>query len=114
MIKVNPETKKAYELMHDMSHKYYKGTTLFDCYKTVSSDKAKSWQKIESQCRELGGERLHITGANCHTYSCMFAYPIINDETGEITDYVLRKETSCNTYELTLPINEYKCLMGGE
>ena len=113
-MKVNLGTKKAQELMHDMTHKYYRGTTLFDCYKSVSSAKVRSWNDIVAQCEALNGERLHITSASSHQYSCMYAYPVINEETGEITDMVLRKETSCNTYDLTLPIDEYRALMGGE
>ena len=107
MTKVNRGTRKAQELMYDMFHSYYKGKTLYDCYGKCSSAKQRAWDDISSQCRELNGENLHITGAGSHFFSCIYAYPII-DENGEITDMVIRKETASNTYELTLPIAEYE------
>lgn len=108
---VRPETKKAYELMHDISHKYYKGETLYECYGRPSLAKIKSWEKIKEDCNYLNGEHLHVTGAGSHMYSCIYAYPIVNHKTGEVISMIIRKETSKNTYELELPINEYKCLM---
>ena len=108
MVKVNKGTKKAEELISDMFRSYYKGRTLYECYGRCSKAKRDSWEQIVRDCKELNGENLHITGAGSHQYSCMYAYPVINEETGEITDTVLRKETSCNTYELTMPIDEYR------
>ena len=107
MTKINYGTKKAEELIHDMFHSYYKGRTLYDCYGSCSSAKQRAWEDIRRQCDELGGENLHITGAGSHFFSCIYAYPIIDAETGEITDMVIRKETASNTYELTVPIDEY-------
>ena len=107
MTKVNNGTRKAEELIYDMGHIYYKGTTLYDCYRTCSSTKAKAWEDIKRQCEELNGENLHITGAGSHFFSCIYAYPI-TDDNGVITDMVIRKETACNTYELKLPIDEYR------
>lgn len=109
MTKVNNGTRKAEELIYGITHNYYKGRTLYDCYRTCSSTKAKAWEDIKRQCEELDGENLHITGASSHQFSCIYAYPI-TDENGTITDMVIRKETSCNTYELTLPIEEYRAL----
>ena len=107
MTKINYGTKKAEELIHDMFHSYYKGRTLYDCYGSCSSAKQRAWEDIRRQCEELDGENLHITGAGSHFFSCIYAYPITDTETGEITDMVIRKETASNTYELTLPIDEY-------
>lgn len=111
-MKVNRGTRKAEELIHDMFHSYYKGRTLYEVYGKCSSRKKQAWEEISSQCQELNGENLHITGAGSHFFSCIYAYPIINDETGEITDMVIRKETAGNTYELALPIKEYRALSG--
>ena len=107
-MKVNRGTKKAQELIHDMFRYYSKGITLYDCYGSCSSAKQRAWEDIALQCRELDGERLHITGAGSHFFSCIYAYPVIDDNTGEITDMVIRKETASNTYELTLPLAEYE------
>lgn len=108
MAKVNMGTKKAEELIYDMFHYYYKGVTLYDCYGKCSKKKRDSWEAIRRDCELLNGERLHIVGANCYNYSCVYAYPVISEETGEITDMVIRKETHGNTYELTMPIDEYR------
>lgn len=105
---VNQGTKKAEELIHDMFSTYYKGKTLYDCYGKCSTKKVQSWEAIKRECERLDGEDLHITGAGSHMYSCIYAYPVINAETGEITDMVIRKETASNTYELTMPIDEYE------
>ena len=110
---VRKGTQQADRMMHDMARTYYKGTTIYECYKSLSSDKRNSWEKIKKDCEYLNGERLHITGANCHTYSCMYAYPIMDYRTGEIISMMLRKETVGNTYELELPIDEYRKLIGG-
>ena len=104
-------TKKAEELMHDMSHKYWKGTSIYDCYGSLSSKKRESWEKIKKDCEYLNGEKLHMTGANCHNYSCIYAYPIKDHRTGETISMMIRKETVGNTYELELPVDEYKELM---
>lgn len=107
MTKVNPGTKKAQELIHDMFRSYYKGRTLGECYGSCSSAKWRAWHDIERKCQELNGENLHITGAGSHFFSCIYAYPI-TDDNGEITDMVIRKETASNTYELMMPIAEYE------
>lgn len=109
MTKVNNGTKKAAELITDMFRSYYKGRTLYDCYGSCSSAKQEAWEDIRRQCEELNGVNLHMTGAGSHFFSCIYAYPI-TDENGEVTDMVIRKETAGNTYELTLPITEYKNL----
>lgn len=107
MTKVNYGTKKAEELIHDMFSTYYKGKRLEDVYNSCSSVKWRAWHDIERQCAELDGEDLHITGAGSHFFSCIYAYPIIDSESGEILEMVIRKETASNTYELRLPIDEY-------
>lgn len=107
MTKVNYGTKKAEELIHDMFSTYYKGKRLEDVYSSCSSAKWRAWHDIERQCLELDGEDLHITGAGSHFFSCIYAYPIIDSESGEILEMVIRKETASNTYELRLPIDEY-------
>ena len=86
---------------------YYKGRRLEDVYGSCSSAKWRAWHDIERQCCELQGENLHITGAGSHFFSCIYAYPIIDSESGEILEMVIRKETASNTYELRLPIDEY-------
>lgn len=106
-MKVNMGTKKAEELIYDFNRRYYKGVTLWDCYKSVSSDKARSWRDIERECDRLNGWNLHITGASCHQYSCMYAFQHIDEETGEVF-VVLRKETVGNTYDLYMPMAEYE------
>ena len=106
MTKVNYGTKKAQELMYDYMHHYYKGTTLYDCYGSCSNAKQKAWEDIRRQCEELNGINLHITGAGSHFFSCIYAYPI-TDENGEVTDMVIRKETASNTYELAVPIDAW-------
>lgn len=107
MTKVNPGTKKAQELIHDMFHSYYKGKTLYEVYGKCSSAKRSSWEAIARSCQNLNGENLHITGAGSHFYSCIYAYPL-EAETGEIISMVIRKETASNTYELVMPIDEYE------
>jgi hypothetical protein len=99
--KVNLGTKKADELIHDFLHYHYKGKTLWDVYKSVSSKKAESWRKIERECESLNGFNLHITGASCHNYSCIYAFQNEDD------NIVLRKETVGNTYELELEPGDY-------
>lgn len=100
-------TQKGEGLIQDMNRKYYKGETLYDCYKSVSSKKVQTWEKIKRECEALHGRRLHITGAGSHFYSCIYAYPITDDE-GVITDMVIRKETAGNTYEMTMPVDDYE------
>lgn len=105
--KINIGTKKAEELIHDMNFRHPKGTTLYEVYGRISKDKRDSWQKICSECTSLHGEKLHIVGASSYNYSCIYAYPVVSDETGKVTAMVLRKETVGNTYELEMPIQEY-------
>ena len=100
-IKINMGTKKANELIYDFTHYYHKGVTLYDVYDNYSSDKRDSWKKIKKTCDELQGWNLHITGASCHQYSCMYAF---KNENGNI---VLRKETRKNTYDLEMSNEEY-------
>lgn len=99
-------TKKAEELIHDFTHYYYKGVTLYDVYDSCSRDKRDSWEKIKRTCDELNGWNLHITGASCHQYSCIYAFQRISEETGDVF-VVLRKETSHNTYDLEMSLEEY-------
>lgn len=94
-------TKKAEELIHDFNHRYYKGETLYEVYGRCSKAKVDSWEKIRRTCEELRGWNLHITGASSHQYSCMYAF---YNEKGNV---VLRKETSCNTYDLEMSKQEY-------
>ena len=106
-MKVNMGTKKAEELIYDFNRKHYKGTTLYDVYNSCSKDKRDSWEKIRRTCEELDGWNLHITGASCHQYSCMYAFKYVDEETGEVF-VVLRKETASSTYDLYLPAAEYE------
>lgn len=94
-------TKKAEELIYDFNRRYYKGETLYEVYGRCSSAKVNSWERIKRTCGELKGWNLHITGASSHQYSCMYAF---KNEDGNI---VLRKETSCNTYDLEMTPEEY-------
>jgi len=109
-MKVNMGTMKAEELIHDMNHKHYKGTTLYEVYGSPSSAKVQSWENIRRTCDELKGRRLHIVGASCHHYSCIYSFPI-TDADGVITDMVIRKETYGNTYDLTMSIDDYDRLI---
>lgn len=109
--KVNRGTKKAEELIHDMNYRRPDGTTLYEVYGRVSKDKRESWQQICSDCTYLHGEKLHIVGKSSYSYSCIYAYPKADEETGQIKEMVIRKETVGNTYELTLPIEEYESLI---
>lgn len=103
---VNRGTKMADSLIYEMNRVYYKGKTLYDCYGKVSAKKRSSWEAIVAECNRLHGEKLHITGAGSHMYSCIYAYPVTDDD-GVVSGYTIRKETRSNTYELTLPIDEY-------
>lgn len=94
-------TKKAEELIYDFGHRHYKGRTLYQVYDHYSREKSDSWEKIESTCNKLKGWNLHITGASCHQYSCMYAF---KNERGNI---VLRKETRNSTYDLEMTPDEY-------
>lgn len=105
--KVNLGTQRAKQMILEFNRKYYKGETLYDVYKSCSSAKVKSWEKIKRECEELDGWNLHITGAGSHNYSCIYAYQVINEDTGEV-GVVLRKETVGNTYELFLTMDEYE------
>lgn len=100
-------TKKAEELIYDFNRRYYKGETLYDVYGSCSKDKRDSWEKIRRTCESLNGWNLHITGASCHTYSCMYAFQHIDPDTGKVF-VVLRKETRSNTYDLYMPMAEYE------
>ena len=111
MTKVNMGTNKAAELMHDMTHYHSKGKTLYEVYGHVSYKKIQSWENIKKQCEALNGENLHIVGAGSYNYSCIYAFPRINEETGEIEKMVIRKETVGNTFDLELPIEEYRKLV---
>ena len=111
-MKVNMGTKKADELIHDMKYRHYKGTTIYDVYGSMSSKKAKSWEDISRECASLHGEKLHIVGASCYFYSCIYAYPLSDENTGVITDMVIRKHTKGNVFELTMPIDEYEQVIG--
>lgn len=99
--KVNLGTKKADELIHDFLHNHYKGTTLWDVYKSVSREKAESWRKIERECESVDGFNLHITGASSYTYSCIYAFQNEDD------NIVLRKHTAENVYDLELEPGDY-------
>lgn len=99
-MKVNNGTKKADEMKWDFRHHHHKGDTIYDVYERPSSAKLSSWKAIERKCEELNGEHLHITGASCHTYSCMYAFPTENG-------WVLRKETHANTFDLEISKEEY-------
>ena len=109
-MKVNRGTKRAEELIHDMNYRNPKGITLYEVYGRMSREKRDSWQQICSDCTSLYGEKLHIVGASSYSYSCMYAFPI-TDDNGEVTAMVLRKETSANTYDLELPLEEYDQLI---
>lgn len=106
-------TKMGESLIYEMNKRYYKGKTLYDCYGRVSKAKRDSWEAIASECRRLHGEKLHITGASSHSYSCIYAYPVVA-ESGKITDFVIRKETRENTYEMTMPVDDYINIIGLE
>lgn len=105
--KVNMGTQRAYGMIADFNRKYYKGETLYDCYKSVSSAKVRSWEAIKRQCEELNGYNLHITGAGSHMYSCIYAFDQIDDNTGELLSVTIRKETAGNTYDLVLTVDDY-------
>lgn len=109
--KVNIGTKKADELIRDMNYRHPKGTTPYEVYGRMSDKKRDSWQQICSDCTYLHGENLHIVGASCYFYSCVYAYPIYNDDYDAVESMVIRKETKGNTYELTLPIDDYMQLV---
>ena len=98
---VNRGTKKADELIHDMNYRHPNGRHLYEVYGKCSQKKRNSWEKICGECTRLNGEKLHIVGANCYTYSCIYAY-----RDGD--NMIIRKITKGGTYELTLPIEEYK------
>lgn len=106
-MRVNMGTKAAEGLIHDMNYHHYKGKTIYEVYSSMSSKKAKSWEDISRECASLHGEHLHIVGASCHMYSCIYAYPICSEETGEIVNYVIRKHTKGGISELVLPVDEY-------
>ena len=99
--KVNLGTKKADEMIHDFLHYHHKGKTLWECYKSVSSEKAESWNKIERESKERNGFNLHITGANCYYYSCIYAYQNEDD------NMVIVKHTPGNVFELELEPGDY-------
>ena len=99
-------TKRAEELIYDMGRRHYKGTTLYDVYGKASKKKRDSWETIVAECNRLHGQKLHITGASCHNYSCIYAYPVVEDS-GKINTMIIRKETVGNTYELEMPVDEY-------
>lgn len=101
-------TKMGESLIHDMNYRRHDGNTLYEVYGRVSKKKRDSWQQICSDCTYLGGEKLHIVGASSYSYTCMYAYPIKDEQTGEITFMVLRKETAENTYDMEMPIEDYK------
>lgn len=106
-------TKAGEALICDMNKRYYKGKTLYECYGSVSAKKRNSWEEIVAECGRRHGEKLHITGAGSHFYSCIYAYPVVA-ENGVITDFVIRKHTKANVYEMTMPIDDYINIIGLE
>lgn len=106
--KIKYGTKLGESLIHDMNYRRHDGNTLYEVYGRVSAKKRDSWEKIRQQMSDLRGEKLHIIGASSYTYSCMYAYPKTDEQTGEITVMVLRKETAENTYDMEMPIEDYK------
>jgi len=100
-------TKMGESLIHDMNFRRHDGDTLYEVYGKVSKKKRESWEKIRQECTEKNGEKLHIVGASSYSYSCMYAYPIKNED-GKIIIMALRKETSGNTYDMEMPIEDYK------
>lgn len=100
-------TKAGEGLVYDMNYRHPRGTTLYEVYGTMSEKKRSSWQKICSDCTYLNGRHLHIVGASCHNYSCIYAYPIYDHRDESIISMMIRKETKSNTYEMEMPIDEY-------
>lgn len=100
-------TKMGESLIHDMNYRRHDGNTLYEVYGRVSKKKRDSWQQICSDCTYLHGEKLHIVGANTYNYTCMYAYPVVSEELGEVVSMVLRKETAENTYDMEMPIEAY-------
>lgn len=104
-------TKLGESLIHDMNYRRHDGNTLYEVYGRVSKKKRDSWQQICSDCTYLRGEKLHIVGASNYSYSCMYAYPIYDHRTEEVISMMLRKETAGNTYEMEMPIEDYKAII---
>lgn len=100
-------TKAGESLIHDMNYRHPKGNTLYEVYGSVSTKKRDSWQQICSDCTYLRGERLHIVGASCYNYSCIYAYPIYDHRDNSVISMMIRKETKGSTYEMEIPIEEY-------
>ena len=111
LIQVNRDSKLGRQLILEMNYRHPNGTTLYEVYGRISQKKRESWERIYTECAYRSGEKLHITGAGSHMYSCIYAYPIMSEDTGEIVSMVLNKETKENTYRLELPIEEYKLLI---
>lgn len=99
-MKVNSSTKQGREIVYDFFRKYWKGTTLFDVYTKPSAEKIATWRQIENDCCVLNGWNLHITGASCYFYSCVYAFR-------EDDIVIIRKETHGGTYDVALTEAEY-------
>ena len=99
-IMVKMGTKKADELIWDFNHKHYKGVSLFEVYDNPSHTKRASWRRICEEALDNNGWNLHMVGASCHMFSCIYAF----EKDGNI---VIRKFTKSNTYDLMLTPEEY-------
>lgn len=105
--RVNMGTKMADSLIYEFNRRHFKGETLYEVYKSPSSAKIRSWENIKHTCEGLNGWNLHIVGASCHTYSCIYAFKYTDTLTGEVF-VVIRKETNANTYDLYMTVEEYE------
>ena len=102
-MRVNLRTKKADGIIRDFFTAYYKGKTLYDVYENPSAEKVRTWESIKHTCyHELGGWFLHVTGANCYFYSCVYAF------WNDAHNIVIRKETHGGTYDVEMTKAEYK------
>lgn len=97
---VGRRTKAAQSLLNEYGYAKQRNIqTIWEAYKSCSSEKERTWKEIAYRAHEQGARTIYISGKNSNFYSTIYRIECIDDETGEII-YALIKDTYCNTYVL--------------
>ena len=72
MTTINPNTKKARELVANYRFALVAELDLFGAYARPSEAKREAWQHCKYLCRKMRGTHLCVTGKNCMTFGAGF------------------------------------------
>lgn len=72
MTTLNPNTKKAQQMLSSYAWARRDPKSLYGAYATCSDAKGKAWEYCEELCKKLGGTHLCVTGHNTCTFSAAF------------------------------------------